>query len=112
MHKRATLTYIKKKVQCSNICVCSYRHLLHAADLLHVDQGGEERGDILVDPGGPRLLLHGVLMGRVSCMVIVSVVMNGLRSRDRLFALPFVLPLLMQRQRDICKVLLLPVNYL
>ena len=36
-----------------------YRHLLHAAHLLHVDQGCQDRHHLLVCSLSPRLFLHG-----------------------------------------------------
>lgn len=41
---------------------CNFLHVVH---LLHVDKGGENRGDILVLFGGAGIFLHGIFMGRI-----------------------------------------------
>ena len=42
-----------------------YRHLLHALDLLLVDQERQNRPHLLVDVVFDRLLLHGLILGRI-----------------------------------------------
>lgn len=48
-------------------CVLRYRHLLHAVDVLHVDQGCKNRFGVLVVCVCAGLLLHGEWMeGRIT----------------------------------------------
>lgn len=53
-------------------CLRRHRHLLHAADLLHVDQGCEDRLHLLVLCLCPGLLLHGELGLRGDCGTVAT----------------------------------------